>query len=229
MMRLVESLKHGQEKLESINTELKHRVESTLKTWPETINKKVTDIRNMSLPWTQYFHFFDEVEAQQPITEHKALSDKFIDLHQRLLASLGEESFVGEWVEVDQNKIDQFAEVTGDHQWIHTNPEKAALESPFKQTIAHGFLTLSLIPQLTDTVNPEKNDYPEARLVVNYGMNKVIFPAPVKAGRRIRARTRIIDIKSLRRGLELVREVTIEIENSKRPACIAEMILRLYD
>lgn len=228
-MRLVESLKHGQEKLESINTELKHRVETTLKTWPETINKKVTNIRNMSLPWTQYFHFFDEVEEPQPVTEHRALSEKFVALHQRLQASLGVENFVGEWLEVDQSRIDQFATVTDDHQWIHTNPERAALESPFRQTIAHGFLTLSLIPHLTDTVNPEKNDYPEARLVVNYGMNKVIFPAPVKAGKRIRARTRIIDIKSLRRGLELVREVTIEIENSKRPACIAEMILRLYD
>lgn len=229
MMRLVESLKHGQEKLESINTELKHRVESTLKTWPETINKKVTNIRNMSLPWTQYFHFFDEIEEPQPAADNRAVSDKFIALHQRLQANLGEESFVGEWLEVDQARINQFAEVTGDHQWIHTDPLKAALESPFKQTIAHGFLTLSLIPLLTDTVNPEKQDYPEARLVVNYGMNKVIFPAPVKAGKRIRARTRIIDIKSLRRGLELVREVTIEIENSKRPACIAEMILRLYD
>ena len=181
------------------------------------------------MPWTQYFHFFDEVEEPQPISERKALSDKFVALHQRLQLSLGEENFVGEWFDIDQHCIDQFAAVTGDHQWIHTDPKRAALESPFKKTIAHGFLTLSLIPHLTDTVNPEKNDYPEARLVVNYGMNKVIFPAPVRAGKRIRARTRIIDIKSMRRGLELVREVTIEIENTKRPACIAEMILRLYD
>ncbi|WP_438971319.1 MaoC family dehydratase [Methylophaga sp.] len=229
MMRLVESLKQGQEKLESMNTELKNRVESSLKTWPETINKKVTDFRNMSLPWTQYFHFFDAVEEAEPVSERKALSENFVALHQRLQTHLGEETYVGEWLEVSQEQINQFAAVTGDHQWIHTDPIKAALESPFRQTIAHGFLTLSLIPLLTDTVNPEKNDYPEARLVVNYGMNKVIFPAPVKAGKRIRARSRIIDIKTLRRGLELVREVTIEIENSKRPACIAELILRLYD
>lgn len=228
-MRLVESLKHGQEKLELLNSELKNRVENTLRNWPETLNKKVSDIRNLSLPWTQYFHFFHEPDEVLPLQEERALSQKFVALRQRLEASLGEESYVGEWFLLDQHCIDQFAEVTGDHQWIHTDPLRAAQESPFKTTIAHGFLTLSLIPMLTDTVNPEKNDYPEARMVVNYGMNKVVFPAPVRAGKRIRARTRIIEIRTLRRGLELVREVTIEVENSKRPACIAEMLLRLYD
>jgi len=227
-MRLVDSLKQGQEKLESINLDLKNRVE-TLKTWPETINKKVSDIRNMSLPWTQYFHFFHDVEETASAPEQRKLSDKFMALHQRLQAELGEETYIGDWFLVDQACIDQFAAATGDHQWIHTDPERSALESPFKTTIAHGFLTLSLIPKLTNTVNPEKKDYPEARLVVNYGMNKVVFPAPVRANARIRARSRIIDIKFLRRGLELVREVTIEIENTKRPACVAEMILRLYD
>jgi acyl dehydratase len=228
-MRLVESIKHGQEKLESFNTEIKARVENTLKHWPETLNKKVSDIRNMSLPWTQYFHFFHEPDDTQTVTEEKALSEAFIALRERLREQLGEESYVGEWFTVDQDCIDQFAHVTGDHQWIHTDPERAVKESPFKATIAHGFLTLSLIPMLTDTVNPEKNDYPEARLVVNYGMNKVVFPAPVKAGKRIRARTRIIKIQTLRRGLELVREVKIEVENSKRAACIAELVVRLYD
>jgi len=228
-MRLVESIKQGQEKLESFNTEIKNRVENTLKHWPETLNKKVSDIRNLSLPWTQYFHFFHEPDETQSVSEEKALSDSFIALRERLRAQLGEESYVGEWFRVDQACIDQFAQVTGDHQWIHTDPERAGNESPFKATIAHGFLTLSLIPMLTDTVNPENNDYPEARLVVNYGMNKVVFPAPVKAGKRIRARTRIIKIETLRRGLELVREVKIEIENSKRAACIAELVVRLYD
>jgi acyl dehydratase len=228
-MRLVESIKQGQEKLESFNTEIKSRVENTLKHWPETLNKKVSDIRNMSLPWTQYFHFFHEPDDTQTPVEDTALSDSFIALRERLHAQLGEESYVGKWFTMDQACIDQFALVTGDHQWIHTDPERAAKESPFKATIAHGFLTLSLIPMLTDTVNPDNNDYPEARLVVNYGMNKVVFPAPVKAGKRIRARTRIIKIETLRRGLELVREVKIEIENSKRAACIAELVVRLYD
>ena len=230
-MRLVESFKQGQEKLESINSEIKSRVETTLRSWPETINKKVSDIRNFSLPWTQYFHFFHDSEEtiaheSEPVIK---LSDKFAALHQRIAADLGVENFVGEWFLVDQACIDQFAQATGDHQWIHTDPVKAENESPFKTTIAHGFLTLSLIPKLTDTVNPEKNDYPEARMLVNYGMNKVVFPAPVRVGKRIRARTRIIAVTPLRKGLELVREVTIEVENSKRPACVAEMLLRLYD
>lgn len=227
-MRLVDSLKQGQEKLESINSEIKNRVGSTLKHWPETLNKKVSDMRNRSLPWTQYFHFFHEAELPA-VVDDPTLSDTFVDLHERLLVQLGEESFVGQWYLMEQACIDQFAAVTGDHQWIHTDPEKAIKESPFRSTIAHGFLTLSLIPYLTDTVTPEKNDYPEARLVVNCGMNKVMFPAPIKVGKRIRARSRITDIKPIRRGLELVKEVTIEIENTKRPACVAEMVLRLYD
>lgn len=230
-MRLVESFKQGQEKLESINSEIKSRVETTLKSWPETINKKVSDIRNFSLPWTQYFHFFHDSEEPAISDTETApkLSDKFTDLHRRIESNLGVENYIGEWFMVDQPCIDQFAQATGDHQWIHTDPQKAKNESPFKSTIAHGFLTLSLIPKLTDTVNPEKNDYPEARMLVNYGMNKVVFPSPVRAGKRIRARTRIIAVTPLRRGLELVREVTIEVENSKRPACIAEMLLRLYE
>jgi acyl dehydratase len=228
-MRLVDSLKQGQEKLESLNSEFKNRVGTTLKNWPETLNKKVSDIRNLSLPWTQYFHFFHEPDDSQTVTEDRAPSEKFIALRERLEAQLGEESYVGEWFELDQACIDQFANVTGDQQWIHTDPARAEKESPFKATIAHGFLTLSLIPMLTDTVNPENEAYPEARLVVNYGMNKVVFPAPVKAGKRIRARTRIIEISPMRRGLELVREVKIEVENSKRAACIAELVLRLYD
>ena len=234
-MRLVDSLKQGQEKLESLNSEIKsrvgttkNRVESTLKQWPETINKKVTDLRSRTLPWTQYFHFFTDTDSK-PVIEDLAVSEKFSALNQRLQAELGIETFVGEWFQVDQQCIDQFAKVTGDHQWIHTDPERAAQESPFKTTIAHGFLTLSLIPYLTDTVTPQKNDYPEARMVVNYGMNKVVFPAPVKVGKRIRARSRIIAIKPIRRGLELIKEVTIEVENSKRTACVAEMVLRLYD
>lgn len=229
-MRLVDSLKQGQEKLGTINSELKSRVETTLKSWPETLNRKVADIRNFSLPLTQYFHFFqdtDDVISAEPGTNK--LSEGFLGLYQRIQSDLGVENYIGEWFVLEQSRIDQFAQVSGDNQWIHTDPERAQNESPFRTTIAHGFLTLSLIPLLTDTVNPDKNPYPEARMVVNYGMNKVVFPAPVKVGKRIRARSRIIAIKKLRRGLELVREITIEVEDSKRPACIAEMLLRLYD
>jgi acyl dehydratase len=228
-MKIVESIKHGQEKLESLNTELKHRVESSIRSWPETWNRTVADLRNFSLPnVTQYFHFFHEPES--PISAEQAphLTPEFEGLFARIESQLDIETFVGEWFELTQHHIQQFADVTGDQQWIHTDPERAATESPFKSTIAHGFLTLSLIPALTDTVNPENNEFPEARLVVNCGMNKVLFPAPVKAGKKIRARSKITAVQPIRKGLEMVREVTIEIENSKRPACVAQLVVRLY-
>lgn len=118
--------------------------------------------------------------------------------------------------------------VTGDQQWIHTSPDRAKKESPYRTTIAHGFLTLALIPSLTDSVDPEKNIYPEARMVVNYGLNSVVFPFPIKIGKRIRARTRVTKLVPMKRGLEVVREIKIEIENISRPACIAETVVRLY-
>jgi acyl dehydratase len=231
-MRIVDSIKQGQERLESLNTEFKHRVESRIKSWPEAWSKTVADLRNFSLPSvTQYFHFFHDTESASDVEEQLAspkLSIDFQGLYQRIQAQLDVENYVGEWFHLTQDHIQQFANVTGDQQWIHTDPERAESESPFKSTIAHGFLTLSLIPTLTDTVNPENNEYPEARLVVNCGMNKVVFPAPVKAGKQIRARSRVIAVQPIRRGIELVREVTIEIENSKRPACVAELVMRLY-
>lgn len=226
-MRLVDSLKHGQEKLESINLEWRGKVESTLRHWPETFNKKVADIRNISLPWTQYLQSLNDSADEQATP--LSLSPQLAALYARLEPELGEETFIGDWLAIDQSFIDRFADVTGDQQWIHTDPGRAMLESPFKTTIAHGFLTLSLIPLLTNSVASEKSDYPEARLVVNYGINRVIFPSPVKAGKRIRARTRVIALNPLKRGLELTREVKIEIEDGHRPACIAEMVLRLYD
>jgi acyl dehydratase len=228
-MKIVESIKHGQEKLESLNTELKHRVESSIRNWPETWNRTVADLRNFSLPnVSQYFHFFHEPETPVNAEQTPHLTSEFEGLYGRIESQLDIETFVGEWFELTQNHIQQFADVTGDQQWIHTDPERAAKESPFKSTIAHGFLTLSLIPALTDTVKPENNEFPEARLVVNCGMNKVLFPAPVKAGKKIRARSKITAVQPIRKGLEMVREVTIEIENSKRPACVAQLVVRLY-
>ena len=110
----------------------------------------------------------------------------------KLELQLDQETFVGEWFTVEQECINQFAEVTGDQQWIHTDPIRAAKESPFKSTIAHGFLTLALLPKLTDAVDDSNNPFPEAKMIVNYGLNQVRFPFPVKAGARIRARKRIL-------------------------------------
>lgn len=108
-------------------------------------------------------------------------------LRQSLVAKIGEVSYVGEWLVVDQSKIDGFAAVTEDNQWIHTDVERAQAESTFKSTIAHGLLTLSLLPKLTGVVDSDASPYPDCRMVINLGLNKVRFPAPLKSGNRVRA------------------------------------------
>ena len=149
-------------------------------------------------------------------------------MYESLVKKIDTKTFSGDWHLVEQECIDRFAEVTGDKQWIHTDPERAAKESPFKSTIAHGFLTLSLIPKLTDSVNLNNNPYPEAKMVINFGLNQVRFPYPVKAGSRVRATIKLVNLVPMKRSIEVVNEVSIEVENSKRLACVAETVLRLY-
>ncbi|MCW8328696.1 MaoC family dehydratase [Photobacterium sp. SDRW27] len=145
-----------------------------------------------------------------------------------LESTLGDVIHVGQWLTVDQNRINNFAEVTEDHQWIHTDPERASAESPFKTTIAHGFLTLSLLSVLTDSVDPDNQKFPTAKMTVNVGLNQVRFPYPVKAGNRVRASTKIQSVTPIKRGLEIVQEITVEIEGIRRPGCVAESVIRLH-
>ncbi len=161
-------------------------------------------------------------------TETIELPPEASKLMDELMQTLGDEIHVGNWLTVDQERIDSFADVTEDHQWIHTDPERASAESPFKTTIAHGFLTLSLLSVLTDSVDPASMKFPTAKMTVNYGLNKVRFPYPVKSGNRLRARTRIQSVTPIRRGLEIVQEISIEIEGCRRPGCVAESVIRLY-
>lgn len=148
-------------------------------------------------------------------------------MRQQLLAQIDQITFVGEWTTIDQARINQFAEVTEDRQWIHTDPERAQRESPFKGTIAHGFLTLSMIPLLTNAVDPENPPYEGAKMVVNLGLNEVRFPYPLKSGSRVRASKKIVGVEVVRRGIEVTEEITIEIENNRRPACVAQAVIRL--
>lgn len=149
-------------------------------------------------------------------------------LFNELNDTLGEVIHVGQWLTVDQNRINSFADVTEDHQWIHTDPERAAEDSPFKTTIAHGFLTLSLLSVLTDSVDPDNQKFPTAKMTVNVGLNQVRFPYPVKAGNRVRASTKIQSVTPIKRGLEIVQELTVEIEGVRRPGCVAESVIRLH-
>ena len=140
---------------------------------------------------------------------------------------LGKEIFVGSWELVDQNCINGFARLTGDDQWIHTNRERAKKESPFKTTIAHGFLTLSLIPKLTEKFN--FNDiHPNVKMVVNYGLNKVRFPYPIKSGSKIRGRVKIIGVTPFKNCVEVVNQISVEVEGRKRLGCIADSVIRVY-
>ncbi|MBC8259439.1 MAG: MaoC family dehydratase [SAR324 cluster bacterium] len=134
----------------------------------------------------------------------------------------------GPWLTMTQERIDEFAKATGDFQWIHVNPQKAAAESPFGETIAHGFLTLALIPFLAEMVNPEKPQIAGAQRLINYGLNKVRFPAPVPPGTKIRARSELLNVQEVKGALEIVRKVTIEIENAEKPACVAETVTRAF-
>ncbi len=185
-----------------------------------------TDFLHTSIP-PQLAEFFGN--QPEPTQEYPILEiPEVAELYERLVSDLGNINALGDWHQVDQSGIDLFAESTLDKQWIHTDPEKASKDSPYKCTIAHGFLTLSLIPHLTRMVDTENPPYPEANMCVNYGLNKVRFPYPVRVGSKVRARTRNLSVEPFKRGLELVTEVTIELENSRRPACVAEMVLRLY-
>lgn len=132
----------------------------------------------------------------------------------------GEEVGLSDWVVVDQHRIDQFAEATADHQWIHVDTERAAKEMPAGKTIAHGYLTLSLIPALTVGFLEFEN----LERAINFGTNKVRFMAPVPEGSRVRARGKVLQARRRAGALMLTSEVRIEIEGERKPACIAETL-----
>jgi len=137
----------------------------------------------------------------------------------------------GPWVEITQKRIDMFAEVTGDIQWIHTDPEKAKQESPYSTTIAHGYLTLSMLPYLTESNHPDffQKNYPGMKMRVNYGLNKVRFPAPVKSGASIRAKTIPLSIEIIHNAVEIIYKFIVEVNDNDKPACVAEYVARLYE
>jgi acyl dehydratase len=141
-----------------------------------------------------------------------------------LSAHVGQEVAVSEWLTVTQEQINLFAQATGDHQWIHVDVEKAKA-GPFGAPIAHGFLTLSLIPKFFETAVRVEN----ARMGVNYGLNRVRFTAPVPVGSRLRAHLKLLECKPIESdGYQMTWEVTVEREGSERPVCIAESLSRRY-
>ncbi|WP_206955802.1 MaoC family dehydratase [Trinickia acidisoli] len=141
-----------------------------------------------------------------------------------LRARVGGEPLVSDWIEIDQARVGRFAEATGDHQWIHVDPERARRESPFGGPIAHGFLTLSLIPALLTQVAKIKH-----RMGVNYGLNRVRFPAPVPVGAHVRARFAVAETNELADGaLQVTWDVTVEADGAPKPSCVAQFVTLHY-
>lgn len=136
---------------------------------------------------------------------------------------VGQEVGVSDWIGVDQQRIDLFAAATGDHQWIHTDPERAA-KGPFGTTIAHGFLTLALLPEMSASAFEVR----DTRMGVNYGLGKVRFPAPVPAGSRLRGHFKLVKYEPIEGGAQLTVEVTMEREGADKPVCVAESLARRY-
>ena len=141
-----------------------------------------------------------------------------------LVDNVGRELGVSEWHQVTQERIDEFADATGDRQWIHVDRARAAIESPFKTTIAHGFLTLSLASSLIRSAL----QFDGARMAINYGLNRVRFMAPVPSGSRVRGRFALASIEETGGAVQAIWQVTIEREGLEKPCCVAEWLVRYY-
>jgi acyl dehydratase len=144
---------------------------------------------------------------------------------EELRTLVGQEIGTSDWLEITQDRIQKFADVTGDHQWVHCNPEMAAAHSPYETTIAHGFLTLSLCTMLAQEINMIEG----VRMGVNYGLNRVRFPNAVRVGSRIRMTSVLTDLKEIPGGgVQVTYKQTYEVEGEEKPACVAETLARLY-
>lgn len=143
---------------------------------------------------------------------------------QDLAQRVGEEIAVSDWLTISQERVNLFAEATGDHQWIHVDPERATRESPFGGPVAHGYLTLSLLAKFSQ----ESIKVADARMAVNYGSNKIRFTSPVPVGRAVRARFKLAAYDEIPGGAQLTWNTVIEIEGADKPACVVENLSRLY-
>ena len=143
---------------------------------------------------------------------------------EELKAAEGEELGVSGWHEVSQDDINAFADATGDHQWIHVDPERAK-DTPFGSTIAHGYYTLSLAPKLTDEVLK----FEGFAFAINYGLNKVRFPAPLNVDSKVRMRAKLAELSEIPGGAQMIMELTFERDGAKKPVCVAQSVVRVYE
>jgi acyl dehydratase len=144
-------------------------------------------------------------------------------LGRSLVTKVGDTFGPSSWIEIPQSKIDAFAEATGDHQWIHVDPERAK-DGPFGSTIAHGYLTLSLLPIASYEVVPRR----EGGMGINYGLNRVRFPSPVPVNSRVRVSFEVVAVEEIKGGSQTTMSATVEREGGDKPVCIAEVLFRHY-
>ena len=145
-----------------------------------------------------------------------------------LAPKIGDEFHVSPWITITQERIDRFADATGDHQWIHVDPERARAGSPFGSTIAHGYLVLSLYPSLRGHDGRNTPPFPGVTRTINYGVNRVRFPNPVRSGARLRGRFELVGAAGRNGALQVVERFTVELDGGGKPACVAEIVRLLY-
>jgi acyl dehydratase len=223
MVDVFEFIKEKRADLKDNTDRYRVMIEPTFKALSQKLNSSISNTLNN--PWMLNIPSIDRpaiFKKKEPIS-----NENIKKAYDKIKKRIGEEILVGQWENVDQDQINRFADLTGDNQWIHTDVEKAKLESPFRSTIAHGFLTLSLIPKLTENFDFE-SIHPGLKMIVNCGLNQVRFPYPVKSGSKIRGRVKITNLIPKKNNIELVNEVSIEVEGRKRYGCVAETVLRLY-
>ncbi|MDA9991811.1 MaoC family dehydratase [Candidatus Marinimicrobia bacterium] len=223
MVDVFEFIKEKRADLKDNTDRYRVMIEPKFKALSQKLNSSISNTLNN--PWMLNLPSIDKsniFKKREPIS-----NENIKKAYEKIKNRLGEEILVGQWETVNQDQINRFADLTGDNQWIHTDVEKAKIESPFKSTIAHGFLTLSLIPKLTENFDFE-SIHPGLKMIVNCGLNQVRFPYPVKSGSKIRGRVKITNLTPKKNNIELVNEVSIEVEGRKRFGCVAETVLRLY-
>lgn len=227
-MKVVDILKHKGESLSKNHSDIKDLMSPVIKDYWNDLVSKANE--SPILLWFRDHSLIPAVNEEIKPTEQESfnLSDDAISLINELHEQLDEEIHVGDWVSISQDRINAFGEVTEDMQWIHTDPARAELESPFKTTIAHGFLTLSMLSKMTDSVDNGNPLFTKARMVVNVGLNQVRFPYPVKAGNKIRTRSKLLKVTPIKKGIEVERELKVEIEGVRRPGCVVVSVVRLY-
>ena len=144
---------------------------------------------------------------------------------EELRSLMGQEVGASEWVEITQERINAFADATEDHQWIHIDTERVKTDSPFKTTIAHGFLTLSLLPHLASEAVTVRGDF---KMGINYGLNRLRFVSPVTVGSRVRARFTLQAVEDVAGGIQITWSVTVDAEGAQKPSLVAEWLVRYY-